>query len=270
MKAALNGVLHMSVLDGWWAEAYRPGLGWAVGSGEVYDDTGYQDYVEARAVYDLLEKEVVPLFYDRGPDDLPRRWISMMKASIRDLGLVFNTNRMLYEYTQRFYLPAAQRSTHLVADGGAAARALAAWKQRLRAEWPNVRVEAVDAPGGDVAVGIDLPVRARVHLGGLSPDDVSVQLYDGPVDAQGNIAGGQAVEMVVDGPAHVDGADAANGGDGFDGGTTAATGGSEGTYTYAGTIPCRSSGLHGYSVRVLPRHADLANPFEPALVTWAR
>ena len=154
-----------------------------------------------------------------------------------------------------------------------AARALAAWKQRLRAEWPNVRVEAVDAPDGDVAVGIDLPVRVRVRLGSLSPEDVSVQLYDGPVDAQGNIAGGQAVEMRVDAVPASDGAvetGAAAGGNGAArpaAPSVPAT--SDGVYTYTGAISCRSSGLHGYSVRVLPKHPNLANPFEPALVTWA-
>ncbi len=280
MKAALNGVLHMSVLDGWWAEAYRPGLGWAVGSGEEYQDPGYQDYVEARTVYELLEKEVVPLFYDRGPDGLPRGWIAMMKAAMRELGLVYNTNRMLYEYTQRFYLPAAQRSTHLVANGAAAARALTAWKQRLRSEWANVRIEAVEAPPQDVAVGAELPVQARVRLGSLSPADVSVQLYDGPVDPQGNIAAGQAIEMVVDGTGAGTSIGDGSGNGATTGGGIATSGlgavtsqvsanASDGVYTYTGAIPCRSSGLHGYSVRVVPRHPDLANPYQPGLVTWA-
>ena len=285
MKAALNGGLHMSVLDGWWAEAYRPGLGWAVGSGEEYQDEGYQDYVEARAVYDLLEKEVVPLFYDRGLDDLPRGWIQMMRAAIRELGPVYNTNRMLYEYTQRFYLPAAMRSTHLAAEGAAGAKALAAWKARVRDAWGNVRIDSVEGPdenpstssvpgpqtvpvpqtgggtghpggpgnpGPAIAVGSALPVTARVRLGPLAPDDVSVQLYGGSVDAQGNIAGGEVLEMAVDA------ADGAGG-----------NASQDGVLTYTGAIPCRSSGLHGYSVRVVPRHPDLANPYEPGLVTWA-
>jgi starch phosphorylase len=258
MKAALNGVLHMSVLDGWWEEAYKPGLGWAVGHGEEYQDEGYADYVEARAVYDLLEKEVVPLFYDRGPDDLPRRWIQMMKAAIRELGPAFNTNRMLYQYAEQFYRPAATRFTHLTAERGAAARELVAWKTRLRQFWSEVRVEEVDAPLTDIAVGMDLPVRAQVRLGGLTPEDVTVQLYDGPVDAQGQISGGNAVEMQV-----------MAGEDGARGKGSAAGGSSDRRYTYTGAIPCRSSGLHGYSVRVIPRHQDLANAYEPGLVAWA-
>jgi starch phosphorylase len=247
MKAAMNGVLHMSVLDGWWDEAYKPGLGWAVGSGEEYEDEGYQDYVEARAVFELLEKEVVPLFYERGADGLPRGWIQMMKNSIRELGDVYNTNRMLREYTEALYLPAAERHARLMRDGAAGAKSLVGWKQSVAGAWKEVRVEEVDAAPADVAVGMELPVRARVRLGALKPSDVSVQLYDGPVDADGQITRGQSVEMAVSPSGAV----------------------REGTYTYEGHIPCRSSGLHGYSIRVVPAHSDLSNPFEPGLVAWA-
>ncbi|HEU5315469.1 MAG TPA: alpha-glucan family phosphorylase, partial [Chloroflexota bacterium] len=250
MKAAMNGVLHMSVLDGWWDEAYRPGLGWAIGKGEEYPDEGYQDHVEARAVFELLEKEVVPLFYERGADGLPRGWIQMMKNSIRELGDVYNTNRMLREYTEALYLPAAARHARLMRDGVAGAKSLVGWKQSVAAAWKDVRIEKVDDAPADVAVGMELPVRARVRLGSLKPSDVSVQLYDGPVDADGQITRGQSVEM-----------QAASG--------DAATEGQGGAYTYEGHIPCRSSGLHGYSIRVVPSHPDLSNPFEPGLVAWA-
>ena len=134
-------------------------------------------------------------------------------------------------------------------DGAQAGRALAGWKQRVRQAWGNVHVQSVDASTDDVAVGMELPVRARVHLGSLTPGDVTVQLYDGPVNAQGEIAQGQAVTMsVLDGDAGSPG---------------------NGVYVYAGAVPCRSSGLHGYSVRIVPRHDGLASAFEPGLVTWA-
>jgi starch phosphorylase len=262
MKAALNGVLHLSVLDGWWAEAYRPGLGWAIGQGEEYADPGYQDLVEARTAYELLEKEVAPLFYERGPDGLPRGWIAMMKGAIRELGAAYNTNRMLHEYTERFYLPAARRYTHLAAQNGNAARALASWKGRLTASWGDVRVLDVQAPMADATVGMELPVRAHVHLGALRPEDVAVQLYDGPVDSQGNIVGGKAVEMAVAQPGESNGTASAPG----DGQETAP---GPGVFAYSGAIPCTSSGLHGYSVRVLPRHPDLPHTYQPGLITWA-
>ncbi|HET7770864.1 MAG TPA: alpha-glucan family phosphorylase [Chloroflexota bacterium] len=252
MKAAMNGVLHMSVLDGWWDEAYQPGLGWAVGNGEEYEDAGYQDYVEARAVFELLEKEVVPLFYDRGPDGLPRGWIQMMKNSIRELGDVYNTNRMLREYTEGFYLPSAQRLAKLASDDMAGAKRLVGWKRQVAAAWKEVRIEEVDANPADVAVGMELPVKARVRLGSLRPEDVSVQLYDGPVDADGQITKGQAVEMRVSAK-----------------GAPGAAAGSGGVYHYEGAIPCRTSGLHGYSIRVIPSHPDMSTPFEARLITWA-
>ncbi|HEX2517165.1 MAG TPA: alpha-glucan family phosphorylase [Chloroflexota bacterium] len=267
MKAALNGVLHLSVLDGWWAEAYRPGLGWAIGQGEEYSDPSYQDLVEARTAYELLEKEVVPLFYERGPDGLPRGWITMMKGAIRELGAAYNTNRMLHEYTERFYLPAARRYTHLAAQNGSAARALAAWKGRLTASWGDVRVLDVQAPMADATVGMELPVRAHVHLGALRPEDVAVQLYDGPIDSQGNIVGGKAVEMAVVQPGQPGGADGTGSTLAPGDGPEAAQG--QGVYAYRGAIPCTSSGLHGYSVRVLPRHPDLPHTYQPGLITWA-
>ncbi|MDQ3702639.1 MAG: alpha-glucan family phosphorylase [Chloroflexota bacterium] len=257
MKASLNGVLHLSVLDGWWAEAYRPGLGWAIGQGEEYVDPDYQDGVEARAAYELLEKEVVPLFYDRGADGLPRGWIDMMKGAIRELGPVYNTNRMLYEYVERCYVPAARRFVQLAEGDAGVARHLAAWKHRLAGAWGGVRVLDVDAPMADATVGMELPVRARIHLGELRPEDVAVELYDGPVDAQGHITGGTAVGMTFAAP-EGEGAGALNG-----------PSDRHGVYPYVGAIPCRTSGLHGYSIRVMPHHPDLPHPFQPGLITWA-
>lgn len=264
MKAAINGVLHMSVLDGWWDEAYKPGLGWSVGNGEEYEDAGYQDHVEARAVFELLEKQVVPLFYERGPDGLPRGWIQMMKNSIRELGDVYNTNRMVREYTEGYYLPSARRHGRLTSDDLAGAKRLISWKRLLTAAWKEVRIEQVDANPADVAVGMELPVKARVRLGVLKPEDVSVQLYDGPVDADGQITRGQAVGMKVS-TRGSNGAAGLNG----PGGPGGQSGVADGAYTYEGEIPCRTSGLHGYSIRVIPSHPDLSTPFEPGLIIWA-
>ncbi|MFQ6059490.1 MAG: glycosyltransferase family 1 protein, partial [Anaerolineae bacterium] len=265
MKAAANGVLNLSTLDGWWDEAwldfgfgqrlqsairnpkFEIPFGWAIGRGEVYDDPGYQDQVEAEALYDLLEQDVIPTFYDRGADGLPRRWIARMKASIGTLCHFFNTHRMVQEYTECFYLPAAARYRQLTADGMARARALAAWKARVQEGWPQVRVEAVGAePLGELRVGDEVHARARVHLGVLTPDDVRVELYLGRVDAEGEIVEAEATPMQPVGP---------------DG---------EGNYRFeVGAVPCRKSGLHGYTVRVLPHHPDLPTPFLPGLIVWA-
>ena len=109
MKAAANGGLNMSVLDGWWAEGYQPGLGWAIGSGEEYENPDYQNRIESQTIYNLLEKTIVPLFYERGRDNLPREWIGMMKKSMQTLAARFNSHRMLEDYVHRFYLPSADK-----------------------------------------------------------------------------------------------------------------------------------------------------------------
>jgi len=247
MKAAANGVLNLSTLDGWWDEAFQPEVGWAIGRGEMYDDPDYQDQVEAEALYDLLEQDVVPTFYDRGADGLPRRWIAHMKASIGSLCHFFNTHRMVREYAERFYLPAADRYRQLTEEEMARAKALVGWEARIRENWAQVRIEVVDAgPATELQVGDEIHARARVRLGALSLDDVQVELYLGRVDADGEIVEAEAVPMRPVGP---------------DG---------DGMYLFeVGAVPCRKSGQHGYTVRVLPHHPDLLSPFLPGLIAWA-
>jgi starch phosphorylase len=247
MKATANGVLNLSILDGWWDEAYRPEVGWAIGRREKYDDSNYQDQVEAEALYGLLEQEVVPAFYDRGGDGLPRRWIGRMRASIQTLCRTFTTHRMVGEYTERYYLHAAGHYAQLTADGLVRAKALAAWITRLQKNWSRVRVEAV---GGDtikdVQVGGEFRVQAKVYLGALTPDEVAVELYMGHVDAAGEIIEAESMPMQPLGPK------------------------GEGTYVYrASAVTLRGSGLYGYTLRVLPRHPDLSTPFLPGLIVWA-
>ena len=149
MKAAFNGALNISILDGWWDEAYSPGTGWAIGQGEEYEDEEYRDRVEAGALLDLLENEVVPLFYQRGPDNVPQGWTAFMRTAMTTLCPVFNTNRMVHEYVVNGYLRADERRAHLEEDNFRRARELARWKERVRKGWPGVqvvRVELVPAP----------------------------------------------------------------------------------------------------------------------------
>lgn len=253
MKAAANGALNLSTLDGWWDEAWRSPrpeselIGWAIGNGERYDDPGQQDQVEAEALYDLLERDVVPAFYERGPDHLPRRWIALMKGSLKNLCHTFNTHRMVREYTERFYLPAAERFARLEADSAAASRALSAWMTLVRREWPQVRVLAMeDGPAADAKVGDTVRVRARLHLGALAPADVTAELYLGVLDASGEIV------QPANFPMH----------------HTSSLAHGDHVFEAAGVLCCRS-GLQGYTVRILPHHPDLAEHFVPGLITWA-
>ena len=155
MKAAFNGALNISILDGWWDEAYSPGVGWAIGQGEEYEDDEYRDRVEAGALLDLLENEVVPLFYQRGADNVPRGWMALMRTAITTLCPVFNTNRMVHEYVVNGYLRADTRRARLEEDNFRRARDLARWKERVRKGWPGVHV---------VRVEITLP--EHTHVGG--------------------------------------------------------------------------------------------------------
>ncbi len=246
MKAAANGVLNMSILDGWWDEAYQLGVGWAIGQGETYDDPNYQDQVEAEGLYDLLERDVVPTFYDRAADGLPRRWIARVKASISILCHCFNTHRMVGDYTAQLYVPAAGRYEQMTADGMARAKALAAWKARIKGSWSSVLVASVQAEApAELAVGDNIHVRARVLLGSLTPADVSVELCTGLVDGDGSLVTTKITRMQPDGDDE-----------------------KHGHLFSADTAPVQS-GLHGYTVRVLPNHPDLVSPFLPGVITWA-
>ena len=252
MKAAANGVLNLSTLDGWWDEAWRTiddhqtPIGWAIGRGEDYTDPEEQDQVEADALYDQLELDVVPTFYERRGNGVPRKWVDRMKSSIGNLCSSFNTHRMVREYTEQHYLPADANYRKLAAEGGAKARALARWKARLLANWPQVKVESVDgAPMDGVTVSSAFQTRIWVHLGALTPADVTVQLYLGRVSTEGELVDGDAIPMRAvqsEGARHL---------------------------YEAKEVSCRASGLHGYTVRVLPRHEDLVTPFLPGCIVWA-
>ena len=247
MKAAANGCLNVSVLDGWWVEGYGPDTGWAIGSGESYEDLDYQNTVEGQALYNLLEKEVVPKFYSRGSDGLPRQWITMMKACMRKLAGYFNTNRMVREYAERYYLPAMRRWQALTAGKLAGAKGLAAWKLWMADKFPQIRVEGVhDNLDGVSRVGQPVRVEASVLLGQVPPRDVLVQLYFGDLDEDGQIRHGQVLDMAPVGLADGDG-----------------------RVRYAADIDCRRTGLAGYTVRILPRHEALNDPRELGLIRWA-
>jgi starch phosphorylase len=245
MKAAANGVPNCSILDGWWVEGYSPDLGWAIGRGETYSDGGYQDHIESQALYDLLEKQLLPQFYQRGIDNIPRDWITRMKQCMRKLAPVFNTNRMVREYCEKFYIPAIARGQRLAADGLARAISLAAAKENLRHKWAGIRIVAVHSAGdGHYKVGQTVQVEAMVDLPSIKPDEVTVQLYCGPTSAAGNIENPQvhvmkhAQEMAPN------------------------------RHMFVGTIDCQFSGRQGFAIRVLPGDPDLATLFEPGLILW--
>lgn len=250
MKAAMNGLPNLSVLDGWWNEADYVSTGWPIGYGEVYDDPKYQDDVEANALYDLLEKEVVPLFYDRDLEGIPRGWVAKMKHAIRLNCPRFNTSRMLAEYATRAYFPISDRCLNLIENQYAPAKELARWQTHLFEHWYDIKIGSVHIfEPSSLHVNQPLTVQARIDLAGLTPDDVQVELYQGSVSADGEIHEGMATTMAYQGK-EPDG---------------------RGTYSvYRVEVTYTTSGLQGISLRILPKHPYLSSPFEPRLVLWAQ
>ncbi|MCU0307675.1 MAG: alpha-glucan family phosphorylase [Thermoleophilia bacterium] len=243
MKAACNGTINVSVLDGWWVEGYDPSLGWAIGSGEVYADPEEQDAIECDALFSLLEQEIVPTFYRRDRGGVPREWVGMQKACIRRVGAVFNTHRMVREYTERCYLPAHLGGQRLAGDGFRGARDLAAWRARVEQAWPRVTVRGEDGGEGGVKVGETLEVGLWARLDPLTPADVVAEVAYGPTSVGGDPDLGSVVVAEHAGR----------------------EGGEE---RFVARIPLTKSGRMAYAARVRPRHPADVNPLTPLMLTW--
>ncbi|MCX8117546.1 MAG: alpha-glucan family phosphorylase [Desulfobacterota bacterium] len=244
MKAAANGALNLSILDGWWAEGYASGLGWAIGGGEEYEDEELQDRIESEATYDLLEKEIVPLFYERGRDNLPREWIQMMKQSMKTLASYFNTHRMVQDYFHQFYYPLSSLWDRIREDGFRGVRELVRWMNNLRANWGRIEIlEKRSEVRRSLALGESLWVEVDLRHPGLIPQDLNVDLYWGPVNSKAEFLDRFFVPMRPEkqnGP----------------------------LTTFRGEIPCQRVGRFGFRIRILPHHPFLSNPFSMGLMLW--
>jgi starch phosphorylase len=245
MKVLPNGGLNLSIPDGWWAEIDTPDAGWTIGSGEDYGDNySYQDEVESHALYDILEREVAPLFYLRGRDGLPRKWIEKMRLSMKNLSAVFNTNRMVRDYLEKFYLPAMDKYQALSEDKFARARALASWKTKVTLSWNKIKVVKFNlSAAGEIKVGDQVTINAEVDLASLNPRDVSVQLYFGPLNDARQIENGKTFDLQ-------------------------AVSSKKNIHQFQGSVICQSSGRKGYGLRILPKHPDITYPQEMGLVYW--
>lgn len=246
MKAAANGVLHLSIPDGWWNEAYEGDNGWSIGSGENYNDPEYQDRIESETLYELLEKDIVPLFYERGRDDLPRGWIQRMKRCLITLCPKFNTNRMLLDYAEKFYFPSTDRYHALTADHFKTARIAAEWEKRVLGHWKQVQIVSVacDAENQVVQVDQQVSIEVEINLSDLHPEDISAQIYYGRMSSEGEILNGKVhVLQYADRQPN-------------------------GNARFKGTIRCRNSGRFGFSARVVASHPDLPLQDRMKNLTW--
>ncbi len=187
-KASMNGVMHFSVLDGWWVEGYRPGAGWALPMESTYDDPNYQDELDAATIYATIENEIAPAFYNVDADGRSSEWIGYIKNTVAQVACNFTTNRMLTDYIVQYYNPQAERTASLVADDYKVARQIAAWKKHLRREWQNVGVISMVKPDSsheDIALGKEFHAEVVLSIGDLQPEDVGVELLFASSDSKG-------------------------------------------------------------------------------------
>lgn len=246
-KAGANGIPNCSVLDGWWPEGYNGRNGWAIGDEQEYPDEAAQDEADALSLYTLLEEEVVPLYYDRDEERgrVPRRWLSYVRESIRTIAPRFSTRRMLKEYIERYYVPAARNADTFRQDGCRLARDLAAWRSRVRDAWPRVVVWAQGPHSARLRVGQEITVEARLRLDGLTPEDVLVEVVHGVVDEEGRVRDLVAQPMV---PGDMD---------------------EQGAMHYSAVLRVERNGEVAYGVRAIPYRPELPGKFDLGLVKWA-
>jgi glycogen phosphorylase len=244
MKVALNGGLNVSVRDGWWDEWYDGANGWEIPTADGVSDPARRDELEASALYELLGKSVAPLFYDVGADGIPGGWVEMIRHTLRSLGPLVPADRMVGDYVRDLYAPAAGASRALAASEFRAARELAEWKERVRAAWPEVRIEHVEADGAEPNLGAVLDVRVIAALGTLTASDVSVEVVYGRPGEDDEIVDPSYVTLAPDESA-------------------------QGPLTrFSGAVELGRPGPFGYTVRVLPSHPLLASRAELGLVTY--
>ncbi len=245
MKAALNGGLNLSILDGWWDEWYDGDNGWAIPSADGIDDADRRDDIEAEALYDLLENEVAPRFYDVDGEKLPARWIEMVRHTLKSLGPKVLASRMVHDYVVDLYAPTAVGARRVEADQGTAAE-LADWKAKVRETWPRVRIEHVESSGVSDAParGSVLTVRVYASLGDLDASEADVQVVHGRVAGDDQLRDPQIAHL-----AHAEAYEA-------------------GRHRFEGEVPLDQTGPFGYTVRILPSHPLLANPAEVGLIAW--
>jgi glycogen phosphorylase len=248
MKVIANGGLNFSVLDGWWDEGYDPEVGWKIGNGEEYLDLDYQNEVESNQLYSTLEREIVPLFYNRSDDKLPRAWLSKMKMSMKKLAPEFNSNRMVEQYFKKFYNPSIESRKLLTKNNYQQVKILSEWKKKVRNNWSQIKFVNIEYDGSssEIKVGSEFNVKAEVFLGELTPEDVELQIYFGSIDKQYIAYANSFVSMQIEKNKT-----------------------KNNTHIYKGSIVTQNSGQYGFTIRILPKNPLLRTPFDLGLINWA-
>jgi len=247
MKIIANGGLNFSVLDGWWDEASTHEVGWNIGGREEYKDLDYQDEVESNILYKTLENNIASLFYEVGSDGLPREWIKKMKNSMSQLAPVFNTNRMVQQYTEKFYLMANKNRKNMIENDWEKAKDFTNWKANLLENWDKIKFISVNSSesGEELKIGSQYKIDAEVSIGNLTNNDIDVQIYYGKLDNVDFANENSHAKMkCVNCESESD------------------------TYKYEGSINCDVTGEFGYTLRILPKHPLLISQFEFGVIKW--
>jgi starch phosphorylase len=245
-KAALNAIPNFSTLDGWWIEGYNGEDGWVIGEDRTYRDEATQDEADAISLYNTLEKEIIPAFFNIDATGTPHEWVRRMKASAKYCAPRFSMSRQVKDYMNKLYLPAIQSGKKLSADHFAGARALAQWKESIYRSWGQVHISAERPEIERMTMGDCIDLSAQVYLGTISPDDVSVEIIWGErSDESEQLRNIHIVPMTMEGAQP------------------------NGMIRYSGRLCFDENGKFGYAIRVLPIHPDLNNRYEMALVKWA-
>lgn len=243
-KAGINGVINLSVLDGWWGEGYNHENGWAITPHGPKYDVGFRDREEAQTLLDILEHQVVPLYYSRDEKGYSEGWVEKSKASMKSILPQFNAQRMVMDYVRNSYGPAARHAEKLAANNGEPAKALAAWKQKVDEVWNGVSIQRLDEGAGSIKAGERLTLRIAAELNGLSPKDVRVECLVGTDDDSGPL---QVEATYIFDPAGAN----EDGGEVFE----------------LDMVP-PLSGLQFYQIRMYPYHELLTHPFETGYMVW--
>lgn len=243
-KAGVNGVINFSILDGWWFEGYDGNNGWAIGDDTEYTNYELQDNADSQSIYDTLENEIIPLYYSKGDDKLNSRWIKKMKASIKTVGGVYNTGRMLVDYLNKLYMPQVNRYDALKNNIDAITNYLN-WEQNLKSKWALIKITPTSHLDDlSVNAGTDIKMSCNVFLNGIDPNSVTVEVYCGKLDEQGKMTNSLYTEMSLSNTI------------------------GDSNYEYSSDLVIDDGGNYGYTFRVLPKHELLINKHDLSLCKW--
>ena len=242
----MNGVMHFSVLDGWWVEGYQPGCGWALPLERTYDDQNYQNELDAATIYATIENEIAPIYYKVNPETgRSSEWIGYIKNTIAKVASNFTTNRMLEDYCKQYYVPQSERYERISADDNKIAREIAVWKDQVRAEWNNIRIVSYARPDSSYVLSIDDPLKGEVvlDLGRLKPEDIGVEMVFASADDKGKLHIRDIFELQL---AETNGAVA----------------------TYRTTVLPERTGMYQVGTRIYPKNPELPHRQDFPLVKW--